>query len=217
MKHKRKGVRILASVGATYTDSDSGRTYECQSVITVSPTLITGKAGTYTTYLDVTMEGIKETPGNAVVLVDEDGNEVVAVLVDEEVDFTATSDDIREGMVAATDEGVTVGEKFIPSYHTAYGTKLIVAGRTLSITGLTAHDNWDYTKFQGIVCLYNKNMAGSVASEMVVIDDNVYKVQSTDSVSTLSKNHDTKSIELGITNDFGKPCVVRYITYKEVD
>lgn len=207
----------MYEIGNTYTDKESGRTYECQSVITVSPTLITGKAGTYTTYSDVTMDGIKETPGNTVVLVDEEGNEVVAVLVDEEVDFTATPNDIREGMIAATDEGVTVGEKYIPGYETWYGTKLVIAGRDISITNLTERDNYDYTKFQAIVCMYNKNMAGSVQAEMAVIDDNVYKVQSTESISVLTKNHDAKSIDFGITNELGKPCVVRYLTYKEVD
>ena len=42
-------------------------------------------------------------------LVDSAGNEIPAILVDEKVVFTATANDIRYGMTAATEDGVTVG------------------------------------------------------------------------------------------------------------
>jgi len=205
----------MYKVGNTYTDTESGRTYECQSVITVSPTLITGKAGTYTTYSDITMDSIKETPGNTVVLVDEDGNEVVAVLVDEEVDFTATPDDIREGMVAATDDGVTVGEKFIPSYHTTEGTKVVMPGKNFSIP-LPDYGLYDYTELQSSICPFKSSVKKSVSCEKVVIEDKVYEVLTTESLSDVQRNSDSKAIELGLTNETSSPYLMRYITFKEV-
>lgn len=43
------------------------------------------------------------------ILVDEDGVEMAAVLVDEPIELTATADDIREGMTAITNDGMTTG------------------------------------------------------------------------------------------------------------
>ena len=208
----------MYKVGDTYYDVEEKKAYKCMSVINISPTLTKPnpvKTGTWECLVSTT--GESSEPAKTIVLEDEEGNKLVAVLVDEEVDFTATADDIREGKVAATDDGVTIGEKFIPSYQTSYGVKAVPAGRSFNITNLIKNDNYDYTKFQGIICRFNKNTAKSVGSEIVVIDDNVYKVQSTDSISVVTKNHDNKSIDLGITNEFGTPCVFRYITYKEVD
>ena len=61
-------------------------------------------------------EKIEILQGGTFLLCDEAGTEVVAVVVGEETLFTATENDIRLGAVAATDKGVTTGEKFIPSY-----------------------------------------------------------------------------------------------------
>ena len=208
----------MYQVGDTYVDNITNRTYKCTSVITISPTLMRPNQSKTTTWKHVyTVSGESGEPAKTIILEDEDGNRVIAVLVDEEVDFTATANDIREGKVAATDDGVTIGKKFIPSYETIQGVKLIPSGRAMTITGLVTHDNYDYTKLQAIICQYNTNTANSMSSEMVVINDNVYEVQSVDSISVITKNHDNKTIDLGVTNNFGKLCVIRYITYKEVD
>ena len=71
------------------------------------------------------------------ILVDEDGTEVPAVLVEEETVFNATANDIREGMVAATDAGVIVGTKEIPAYITTEGVQAIPVKGPLQI--LLAH------------------------------------------------------------------------------
>lgn len=151
------------------------------------------------------------------ILETEDGQEIPAVLTSQEVVFTATPNDIREGKVAATGSGVVIGEKVIPSYHTCQGSKVVLPGETLSITNLTANNNYDYTKLQVIVCLYNTTLSDSVAAEVVAIDDGVFNVRSIDSISNVTKDHKNKSIELGITNNFEVPCVIRYFTYKEIE
>ena len=48
-------------------------------------------------------------PLKTVTLVDEDNNEYVGVVVDSEVVFTATDDDVREGKVYASNHGVSTG------------------------------------------------------------------------------------------------------------
>jgi len=151
------------------------------------------------------------------ILETEDGKQIPAVLTNREVVFDATKNDIRMGKTAATGEGVTVGEKVIPAYHTAYGSKYIRPGETMSITNLTADDSYDYTKLQAMICLYNGSMLDSVSTEMVSINDKVLNVRSVDTVSNVTKNHELKTIELGITNNFEVPCVIRYLTYKEIE
>ena len=47
--------------------------------------------------------------GKTFIIEDENGNEIVGVVVGQETVFTATSDDIVKGKVAATDDGVVVG------------------------------------------------------------------------------------------------------------
>lgn len=146
------------------------------------------------------------------ILVDEDGNEYPAVLVDEETVFDATANDIREGKIAATESGVTVGTKDIPSYHTLEAAKLITTGEDFTITGIK---NYDYTKLQVIICALNTSISNSVAAEKVSINDKVYAVGSTDVLSDVSVDADNKCINLGITNEGSRPCVMRYFTYKE--
>ena len=146
------------------------------------------------------------------ILVDEDGNEYPAVLVDEETMFDATANDIREGKVAATESGVTVGTKDIPSYHTLEGFVIIPAGSSFSVTGIV---DYDYTKLQAIICALGASLDTSVAAEKVSIESKVYAVGSTEVLSTVSTNSETSSINLGITNEGSAPCVMRYFTYKE--
>ena len=163
----------------------------------------------------IIQKGEEET--STYILVDENGNEVVAVLVDKETVFDATDNDIRKGKTAATEKGVTVGTKVIPAYHTNRGTQAVMPGSKVTITQLRENDVYDYTKLQAVICLFNTSMSNSVSAEMVSIDDSVYPVRSVEAMATVNKNHDTKAIEFGITNTFGKPCIVRYFTYKEIE
>ena len=47
--------------------------------------------------------------GKTFVLVDEKGNEITGVLVDEITIFDATADDIKIGKIAASDSGIVIG------------------------------------------------------------------------------------------------------------
>lgn len=149
------------------------------------------------------------------ILETEDGQEIPAVLTSQEVIFTATPNDIREGKVAATGEGVTVGEKVIPSYHTTETYRYVPIGSEFIIP-LSLLDLYDYTKLQVVICKFNTTLMDSVLSEKVAIYDKVYNVGSDDVLAIITKDKSTKSINLGITNDSDHPCVIRVFTYKEI-
>lgn len=149
------------------------------------------------------------------ILEDEAGTEVVGVLVDEVTAFDATENDIRTGKIAVTDNGVTVGTKEIPAYHTTEGYRLIPAGEKVIVRieseGL---DLYDFTKLQALFCPFAGSIADSVAAEKVAINDAVYNVQSTEKIATVTKDAENKEIVFEVTAD--ALCLIRYITYKEV-
>lgn len=148
-----------------------------------------------------------------ITLVDEDGNEVTAVLVGNETVFDATENDIRLGKKAATEKGVTVGTKVIPSYHTTEGMTRIAPGKPLKIPMYS--DEAKYTKLQAIICEYNTNSENSVAAQMVAINDRVYDVQSTAEKTAVSVDEDAQTINFGLTNDSDGYLVIRYFMYRE--
>lgn len=151
--------------------------------------------------------------GKTFILQDEDGNELVGVVVDQNVVFDATANDIRAGKVAATMEGVTTGEKHIPSYNTAEGYKVITAGSAVRITNL---DHSDFTKLQALICAFNSSITNSVATEKVCINDSVYAAGATEILATVTIDAENKVIDLGIKNESEKLLIVRYFTYKEI-
>lgn len=206
----------MYKVGDIYVNPITEERYECVANITTTPT-ITNKTGiNMKIWNDVTYtKGGSGEAAKTIILRDENGNEFVAVLVDEEVDFTATADDIREGKVAATDDGVTVGEKYIPTYYASQGYKVITSGKPYSIK-LPDYDMYDYTKLQAMLCVFNNKASNSVSCDRVVIEDNLYDVLSTVSLSEIQLDHENKIISFGIVNDTGYPYLIRYFTFKEV-
>lgn len=150
------------------------------------------------------------------ILVDEEGTEAVGVVVDELTVFDATANDIREGTTAATADGVTAGTKVIPSYHTSEGYRFIPKGKEFSLPTLVSLGRYDFTKFQAIICPFNGSIAKSVAAEKVAIDEGVYAVNSSDLLSSVIKDSETKSINLGIINESESLYLLRYFTYKEI-
>jgi hypothetical protein len=141
------------------------------------------------------------------ILRDSEGNEMVGVLVENEVEFDATANDIRAGKIAATAEGVTTGTKEIPAYHTTEGMKVITAGSEFVITGLGRESA--YTKLQALIC------ANSLATEKVAVNNKVYAVGSTTVLAEVTVDSESQVINLGITNEATAPYVIRYFTYKE--
>lgn len=174
---------------------------------------VTGETRSYTpTEMIEAVATIMET--GTYILVDEDGNEVPAVFVENETRFTATANDIRIGTTAITDSGVTEGTKEIPSYIVTEGFKVITDGSEYVIT--FPDDLFDFTKLQAIICPFNSSLDDSVAAEKVVIGDAVYDVNSTEPLAMVTRDIDTKSINFGITNDSGAISILRFFTYKEV-
>ena len=151
--------------------------------------------------------------GKTFILQDENGNEVVGTVVDDLMVFDADPlTDIREGKTAVTDQGVVTGAKKIPSYNTNEGRRLITNGSAFVIPS----SNYDYTRLQAMICSFNTNMDDSVSTEKVIINDNVYDVQSTVSLSVVVKDDVNAGIDFGIINTSGKPCLIRYFMYKEI-
>ena len=157
------------------------------------------------------MVGSYSQMGKTFILMDEDGNEITGVVVDQETVFTAGDNDVREGFVYAGDSGVSTGTKDIPIYYSTEGTKAIPNGKALKIT----MTNYDYTKLQCIICSYNKNVQNSVGALQVVINDVLYNVQSTEAVSNVTVDVEGSAIDFGITNTTGNPILIRYFTFKE--
>lgn len=161
------------------------------------------------------MVGSYSQMGKTLVLVDESGNEVTGVIVDEEVVFTAGLNDIRAGKIAANAEGVVTGTKDIPAYRTTAGQYMIMPGESFSLP-LSQYDKYDYTGFQCMISVANTdNFDNSVETHMVSIKNGVYEVNSTTKLADVSKNIETKSIDLNITNDSESDYFIHYFTYRE--
>lgn len=206
----------MYKVGDFYVNPVTDEKYECVAKITTTPTFTNKDGISMKIWNDVTYtKGGGSEPAKTIVLRDSEGNEFVAVLVDEEVDFTATADDIREGKVAATDDGVTVGKKYIPGYLASQGTKIIAAGKSFSVK-LADNDLYDYSKFQAMLCVFDTNASNSVNCDKVVMENNTYNVLSTISLGETRLDHGNKTIELGFTNETSSPYLIRFFTMKEV-
>ena len=146
------------------------------------------------------------------ILQDSEGNEVTATLVDSETVFDATPNDIRAGKVAATETGVTIGTKEIPSYVTSEGWRLVSPGDQVFIP----HTDYNYTKFQAIICIFNTSITDSVAAKKISVLDNVYDVDSTTALSAVLKDDTNARVDFGIINNSDTTYVVRYFMYKEI-
>ena len=150
--------------------------------------------------------------GKTLRFVDEDGTEVIGVITDKEQIFNATDNDVREGIVYASDAGVSTGTKVIPAYHSHEGYAIVRPGKQFTFGG----KDYDYTKLQALICEFNNNLNDSVSTEKVVIDDNVYEVQSVLSLAEVIKDSENNRINLGITNETTNSQVVRFFYYKEI-
>ena len=140
--------------------------------------------------------------------------EIMAVVVDEETIFDADVSDVRAGKVFATNNGVKVGTKNIPAYNTCAGYRIIAPNEEFKIV-LSASDLYDYTNLQCIICPFNTSISDSVAADRVVIDGNLYEVNSSTVLSEVTKDATEKAIKLGITNDSSSSYIIRLFTYKE--
>ena len=153
--------------------------------------------------------------GKTFIISDENGVEIAGVVTDKEVIFTANPErDIREGTVAATDDGIVTGSKRIPSYETKRSSRLIRPGMSFSIP-LSDGDEYNYTQFQCVIAKRNTSTTDSVEVDKVGIYDVVYPTNSTVALSNITKNDNDKSIDLNIINDTENMYYIHYFTFKE--
>ena len=155
-------------------------------------------------------------PLKTLIIKDENGVELTGVITGSEVIFTATDNDVREGSVYASENGISTGTKVIPPYHTSHGSKLVPKGQDVTLS-LPYLNLYDYTVLHCIICSYNTDLSDSTSAEQVVFFDAVYNVQSTEVVAEVTKDVDNKRINFGFTNNTDNHIVLRYITYKEIE
>lgn len=163
------------------------------------------------------MVGSYSQLGKTFILVDDEGNEITGVCVDNPVVFTAGDNDVREGMVYASDDGVSTGVKNIPIYRTRAGAEMIMPNSKFSIS-IPEYNGYDYTVFQCMISLVNmEDFNNSVETNIISIKDGVYETNSTIKLSNVSKNMDTQSIDLNIDNNSENYYFIHYFTYREED
>lgn len=161
------------------------------------------------------MVGSYSQIGKTFILTDSDGNEMTGVVVGQETVFTAGDNDVREGMVYASDEGVSTGTKNIPIYRTRAGSQIIDPNSSFTIP-MAEFNGYDYTVFQCMISIANmENLDNSVATNMIAMNNGVYEVNSTTKVADVSKNESSKSIDLNINNDSDNYYFIHYFTYRE--
>lgn len=147
------------------------------------------------------------------VLTDESGNEFVGVITESIQIFDAEPKDVRIGKTFVSDNGHQVGENTI-TYRTIKGVSAVPSGRNFSIS-LSEHDMYMFTALQCIIAPYDTSLSGSVAADKIVIGNSVYSAGSSDKLSDITQNEETKSVDLNITNNSGKPYVIHYFMYKQ--
>lgn len=173
---------------------------------------VTGEAKNYTP--NEMIEEVKNIlNATTFILVDDAGNEYPAAYLDSAVRVTAGPNDIRKGTTAITTDGLIIGEKEIPSYRAIEGCVKIKPGSAMNIPLFS--DMCEYTVLQAIICAYNTRIDDSVAAKRVVIDSNVYEVNSIESLSVVSVDSDKQTIVLGVTNDSTENEVIHYMIIKE--
>lgn len=155
------------------------------------------------------MVGSYSQMGKTFILVDEDGNEITGVCVDNPVVFTAGDNDVREGMVYASDDGVSTGTKTIPSYHTGYGCRIIAANNGVIIPT----PEYDYSNLFVIISTYNTNITKSTLSTYLSIDDGMYAVGNNIRISDIVIDTTNEEINLGLI--VPEKSVVRYLVTRE--
>jgi hypothetical protein len=148
-------------------------------------------------------------PIKTVKIVDDDNNEFFGVVTGSEVIFTATDNDVREGFVYASNDGISTGTKIIPSYHTRYGSKIIPANTEVRITT----PEYNYSNLLVVIATYDTSMAKSVLSTYVSVNNAMYEVGSATKLSDITVDEANEQINLGFT--VTKKSVVRYLVTRE--
>lgn len=146
-------------------------------------------------------------------IVDGNGSTIIGTVTDSAVTFNATRDDVKVGKVFASNDGVQEGTD-TRTYRTTVGNKIIQPGENISIP-LSEYDKYNYTKFQGVIVIYNSDYSTNVNVVGITIDDYVFSSSTSNKLSTITKNSVTKSIDFNVKNDTQNAYEVFYSTYHE--
>lgn len=157
------------------------------------------------------MVGSYSQMGKTFILTDEDGNEMTGVIVDQETVFDATVADVRIGKTFASDEGVKQGENTI-TYRTEQGFAIIMPEDDF-VLPLPKYNKYDYTELQCMFAPFNTNFEDSVAVDKIVLKNSVFAVNSTEKISSVTKDDVAKSINFNITNTSDNIYLIYYFTY----
>ena len=153
--------------------------------------------------------------GKTVEIISDDGVDLMGVVVDQETVLTAVaSKDIREGTTAVTNEGLVIGSKRIPAYETTQGFRLIDPGAAFTIEQLE-YDKYNYTQLQCMIAPLNTSVSDSCAVDKIAINNAVFNTGSANKIADVTKNLETKSIDLNITNTSSNTYIIYFFTYKE--
>ena len=163
------------------------------------------------------MVGSYSQMGKTLILLDENGNEITGVIVDQETVFTAGDNDVREGFVYAGDDGVSTGTKNIPAYRTQRGVYMVFDGDDFIIDSLHDYSQYDYTELQCIIAPLGESASSSVAADKIVLNNSVYRTESDVALSNVFKDNNNKAINLNISNNSGLDYVIHYFTYRKED
>ena len=143
------------------------------------------------------MAGCYSPIGNTFILQDESGNELATgVVTEQEQVFDATVADVKVGKTFASDDGVKVGED-TKTYRTEHASYLILPNESFSIP-LEKYEQYNYTKFQAMISIFNTTVSDSVSVTKVSLYDSVYDMNSSSKLSDVTKNMKTKCIDLNI-------------------
>lgn len=144
----------------------------------------------------------------------EDGTVLEGVVAEEVPVIDATPKDVMLGKTAILSSGIVTGEREFLSYRTTRSSKLILPGMSFSIQ-LSDYDKYDYTQFQCVIAKRNTSTTDSVEVDRVGLYNNIYATNSTEVMSSITKNTNNKSIDLNITNNTEDMYYIHYFTFKE--
>lgn len=150
-------------------------------------------------------------PLKTLILTDESGNEVVGVVTENVQAFSATPADVRINKTFVSDNGIETGENTI-TYRTEQGFQLIRPGQDFVIQ-LKEYNQYNYTGLQCMIAPFNTSSNDSVAVDMVVLRNGVFKVNSTEQVASVTKDDIAKSINFNINNTSDNFYCIYYFTY----
>lgn len=158
------------------------------------------------------MVGGGSAPLKTLILTDKNGNEVVGVVTESVQIFDATPADVRINKTFVSDNGIETGENTI-TYRTTVGYKIVAPGSVFSVS-LPRYNEYNYTSFQCLMCVADlANINNSVCTTMISINNGVYEVNSTIKLADVSKNAETKSVDLNVTNNSESYYLIYFSTY----